>query len=198
MKISTLEKTPLIDLVTVFNLSFSDYIVPVQLTINQLEQKIKADRINLKFSVGAFLNDDLVGFILNGIEVISNKKIAYNAGTGVIPSQRGKKISEKLYIYNLNVFGENSIKKIELEVITSNHFAINLYKKMGFIIEKTYNCYEGNVLKKETNSNCEIREIHLDQIVSNTSWIAYSPSWQNSIQAILAVKNDLLFFWCFL
>jgi len=86
--IQTLENISTETLLDVFNLSFSDYIVPFCLTKEQLEDKIKSDGIDLSLSVGAFENDALIAFIFHGYDVIDYVKYAYNAGTGVIPSKR--------------------------------------------------------------------------------------------------------------
>ena len=101
MRLQILENIPYEKLLEVFNLSFSDYIVPLCLTQEQLEDKIKTDSIKLEFSVGAFEDNQLIAFILHGYDMIDNLKIVYNAGTGVIPAKRGNRLTKKLYEYVL-------------------------------------------------------------------------------------------------
>ena len=57
----TLENISLAEITGVFNLAFSDYIVPLKLTEDQLADKIISDNIKLEYSVGAFENKKLVG-----------------------------------------------------------------------------------------------------------------------------------------
>jgi len=126
--LKTLEKITTEKLLEVFNLSFSDCVVPFCLTKEQLEDKIKSDSIKLEFSVGAFEDDQLIAFILHGYDTIDNLKIVYNAGTGVIPAKRGNKLTAKLYDYILPFLHENDIDKLLLEVISTNEPAIKLTK----------------------------------------------------------------------
>ncbi len=71
----TLENISLADITEVFNLAFSDYIVPLKLTEDQLADKIISDNIKLEYSVGAFENKKLVGFILHGYGLVNGKKV---------------------------------------------------------------------------------------------------------------------------
>jgi hypothetical protein len=83
MEVKSLENTEISELATVFNQSFSDYIVPLKITIEQLENKIKSDNIKLKFSVGAFENNRLIGFILHGFNFANgNNKLRPILRTG--------------------------------------------------------------------------------------------------------------------
>ena len=91
----TLENISTDKILEVFNLAFSDYIIPFCLTKEQLEDKIKSESIRLEFSVGAFENNQLIGFILHGFDVVDNMKVIYNGGTGVIPAKRGNKATAK-------------------------------------------------------------------------------------------------------
>ncbi len=191
IKLTTLENIPLSEIVTVFNLSFSDYIVPVHFSIEQLEQKILADNIDLSLSVGAFQEDIFISFILNAIDCIENVKTAYNAGTGVIPAERGKKISEKLYEFNIEILKRNSIKQIVLEVITTNSYAINLYERMGFKICNVFNCYQGEIEKSTLKSNFEIRKMSSLDRNQLDDFLNFTPSWQNSNRAIENLKNQI-------
>ena len=52
MNISTLENTSISDILACFNLSFSDYLIPLQLSEEQLKSKLIADNTNLSKSIG--------------------------------------------------------------------------------------------------------------------------------------------------
>lgn len=176
-------------LLEVFNLSFSDYVVPFCLTKEQLEDKIKSDSIKLEFSVGAFEDNQLVAFILHGYDTIDNLKIAYNAGTGVVPTKRGNKLTAKLYEYILPILHENDIDKLLLEVITTNAPAIKTYKNIGFKIIRELNCYKGSLNILNTNNDFEIRELEAYDWQQLQSFWDLKPSWQNSITAVEKLKN---------
>ncbi|MGB1205298.1 MAG: hypothetical protein ACPG5B_06625 [Chitinophagales bacterium] len=73
MEIKTLAGVHTKAITAVFNLSFSDYFIPFSLTEQQMADKMKADKTDLNLSVGAFENDNLIGFILHGKDRINGK-----------------------------------------------------------------------------------------------------------------------------
>lgn len=108
MELKTLSNTSTEDILSVFNLSFSDYIVPFHLSIEQLTTKIAAEKINPDISVGAFEDGRLVGFILQAEKTGSGEKIIYNGGTGVVPESRGKGLVRKMYDFIIPILKERN------------------------------------------------------------------------------------------
>lgn len=146
IQIKTLAKTSLEKITGTFNLAFSDYFVPIHLTLEQLSAKMKSDRVNLEYSVGAFEEEELIGFILHGTDIIEDKKVAYNGGTGVIPSKRGKGLTKQMYDFILPRLKEEGIDYLTLEVIFKNIQAIKSYERVGFKIARELKCYKGKPL----------------------------------------------------
>jgi len=128
-----------------FNSAFSDYVIKLQLTEESLLNKITCENITLDSSVGAYEGDILIAFVLNGLREVNGKKTVYNAGTGVIPEHRGKRIIESLYHYFLPVLEDQGYTHHQLEVIQGNEKAIRIYKKPGFEISRTFSCFRGKV-----------------------------------------------------
>jgi ribosomal protein S18 acetylase RimI-like enzyme len=192
MRIQTLKNIAVEKIVDVFNLSFSDYLVSLRLTQEQLEDKIKSDSIRLEFSVGAFENNELVAFILHGYDIIDNHKIVYNAGTGVIPNKRGNKLTQRLYEYALPILHENEIDKIVLEVITINEPAIKTYKNIGFKITRELECFKGSINITSTNSDFQIRAMEQYDWQTLRSFWDFQPSWQNNSTAVENLKQSNL------
>lgn len=187
--IQTLEQTKIDELLAVFNVSFSDYIIPFHLTREQLENKIKSDRINLDLSVGAFVNNKLVGFILHGLDIRDNQKIIYNAGTGVVPSQRGKKLTIHLYDFILPKLQNFKIDTIVLEVITENKTAIKTYQNLGFVVARKLNCFKGTLYHKAIKNEYTIKRNETYDWAKIQSFWDFEPSWQNDIQAMEKLKE---------
>lgn len=185
MEFKTLENTSVSEILEAFNLAFSDYVTPLQLTLQQLQNKIIAEDINLYWSVGAFENEKLVGYILHGFR----NNTLYNGGTGVIPEFRGKQITKKLYAFILSKIKNTSISNIKLEVITENEKAINIYEQIGFEKVRTLNCYKG-VLNFESfvsfEKDLEFVETDLKNIDST---INYNPTWQNDNVSVSNLSN---------
>lgn len=195
LEFKTLENTGTSDILDCFNLAFSDYKVPTKLALSQLENKIMSENILKEYSIGAFDNGRLVGFILHGYDLVNNREALYNAGTGVIPEYRGQKITERMYAFGIPGFKAAGIKDIYLEVITDNLPAVTVYKRIGFQTIRTVDCYRGNI----SAENKEIEPVAC--IIESCDWAAlqnfwdFKPTWQNSVKTILRNKANLEM-WC--
>jgi ribosomal protein S18 acetylase RimI-like enzyme len=145
IKIATLSNQSLPTLVRVFNEAFSDYAIPVKITEEQLAEKIYASNIRLDLSPGAFIDGELVGFIWHGVGKQSDQPIVWNGGTGVIPSQRGQRLTTQLYDFILPKLKERGYERTVLEVIIGNEPAVRTYQKKGFRIIRTLDCFRGRI-----------------------------------------------------
>jgi RimJ/RimL family protein N-acetyltransferase len=132
--------------------SFADYFVPMSPDIEYWKARFRLSRIDLNLSVGYFEHGILTGFILTGIDKHQGLMTAYNGGTGVVPSSRGKGVVDKLYEYAIPHFKSTGIEKCLLEVITQNHRAIKVYERIGFQKTKTFRCFKG-FLPENTNKH---------------------------------------------
>lgn len=181
MEIKTLANITVDELLSVFNLSFSDYIVPFHLTEEQLISKINTEKINLDISVGAFDSGNLAGFILQAEKEEDGKKIIYNAGTGVIPEARGKGLVRKMYDFILPVLQEKNADRLLLEVIEGNEAAIRAYENLGFKVIRKLLCFRGNINPTKENSDIIIKELEGFQWENFRSFWDIEPSWQASV-----------------
>ncbi|MES2382012.1 MAG: GNAT family N-acetyltransferase [Bacteroidota bacterium] len=184
MKITTLENISIDEIVDCFNEAFSDYIIPLQLRKEHLETKIASENVQFSLSVGAFKNDQLIGFMLHCVDAINGEKVLYNAGTGVIPTERGNNYTAKMYQFLLPQLPDNGINKIKLEVIAENKPALKTYQNTGFATVRELNCYKGVVELNEASSKFKI--LHLsayDWTVLKSFWDC-EPSFQNSIMVV--------------
>lgn len=184
LQFKNLVQTPPDILLATFNEAFSDYLVPLQLTKEQLERKLIADSIDLSLSVGVYEEEKLIGFILHGIDILDGEKAAYNAGTGVIPSGRGRQLTRLMYQFILPLFKTAGIQYCYLEVLDQNIPAIKSYKSVGFTAERELICFKGTPQipkNPDTYTVTELKNIDWKQLTSIWDW---QPSWQNSITAL--------------
>lgn len=160
-----------------FNESFKDYFIPLQLNAEQFHNKLSAEAIDLSLSFGVFENDELTGFILNGIDTINGIKTAYNAGTGILPAFRGKGLSFSLYEFCIAALQKHGVQKTVLEVFQQNTPAIKTYQKAGFHITRAINSYKGRPTAKHIAA-VDIRE----QAQPDWDWINTASTWQPAWQ----------------
>ena len=184
MNFDTLNKLSLEELTALFNEAFAEYFVKIELTPGILGEKIASEDICLELSVGMFDNGKPVGFMLHGIRERAGKKIAYNAGTGVIKAYRGQNATVKMYEHQIPILKENGVSEIELEVIGENIQAIKSYEKAGFKKTADLDCFKGNPIKVETEIPVTIKEICSPDLVAFQKLWNWQPTWQNATETL--------------
>ena len=188
----TVQSLACIDIQTLrscFNASFKQYYKPVQLNRDQFAEKLIVEAIDLKLSFGLFDQDELVGFILNGIDIAADKKVAYNAASGILPEYRGYRLSYLLFEHSIRQLKEAGVTKITLEVIEQNLPARRVYEKLGFSVVRTLNSYIGKPVLNELLP-IEVETLSSpdwELIRKNCEW---KPSWQFSTNCIKRAQSN--------
>jgi ribosomal protein S18 acetylase RimI-like enzyme len=184
MEIMNLKGTSIEELVAAFNRSFSDYIVPFRLTVEQLKSKIIAEDIKPELSLGVFESGKIVGFMLHGLRNNTAVPTVYNAGTGVIPEYRGKGLVGAMYEELLPRLQKLHIKKMILEVIQENKPAVRAYEKIGYTVSRKLDCFSGKLDILKSNKEVIIQSVSEFQWDTFMSFWDILPSWQNTVQTI--------------
>ena len=121
---------------------------------------------------------------MTGLGEWNGKPTAYNAGTGVVPEHRGRKLTQRLYAFMLPKLRESGIEQCLLEVIQQNEAALKTYQKIGFRITRSFDCFralkQDLILPDQEPVQVRVRE------AARPNWQAYrpfydvSPSWQHT------------------
>lgn len=167
--------------------AFSDYSLPFELNEERFRNHILLNAVDLNRSVGCFRGDEMIGFSLNGFGPWEGKHTAYDAGTGVIPEERRRGVSDAMFDLMIPVFKGQGAEQFLLEVITTNEPAVNLYKKLGFEVQRELLLLEApGRLKIDSKPNMDIgvRRIAAADLPSFAEFWDGMPSWQNSNEAI--------------
>jgi ribosomal protein S18 acetylase RimI-like enzyme len=189
MIVHSLTKNSISDLVEVFNASFEGYFLPVQFNEETLLDKIKSDNIFLEYSIGVSIDDQLVAFILIGIDSKNNQLLSYNAGTGVISNHRGQHLPQKMYDFLLPLLNKNNIRNHQLEVITENHKAFQVYQNIGYQISRKVTCFKGTILSPTKTIPYKIFEFDFAPETVIESFWNHQPTYQNTLSSINRNKN---------
>ena len=189
MQIRTLIDTPLETLRQTFELAFSDYELPLQLTIEALRTMIICRDLKLECSLGCFDEEILVGFLLCGIREDSGKKLLYNGSTGVIPSYRGRGIATDMLHAVLDWGHAHAIHSVQLEVLEHNRVAQHLYRQCGFFNRRLLRCFRTDrpiEMYESVEPGINIRHLSLStyQSLPHTQLVSYPPSWQNAVPSV--------------
>ena len=172
--------------------AFSDYVVKMELSIDEFHQRLTRDGVELEMSVGAFDDSEMVGFSLNAIGKWRALRTAYDAGTGVLPSHRRVGVGKSMFAYMIEILRAHQIEQCLLEVITTNSAAVGLYKGLGFEETRRLAVLRADEQSQivHQRSSFEIRQpAGLDWTRVESFWDGY-PSWQNAIAAAVRAEKD--------
>lgn len=188
LEIRLLEGISLKEVYETFMESFSDYEVPMQMTIGQFQEMVVTRDIDFNYSVGCFSDEKLIGFIICGYREIEGEKCCYDGGTGIIPDFRRKGIANKLFTYLVDLLKQKNIEVFLLEVLENNIPAIELYLKNGFITQRRLECFQ---IKKNEISDYFSKDYILKSDkaeyfeLDDRSFYPSLASWQNERLSIL-------------
>jgi len=189
----TLDNVSIETLHEAFRNAFSDYQVDMNLSIDKFRQMLQRRGYAPETSIGAFKNDRLVGFVLNGLRSLNGKTTVYDIGTGVIMDYRRQGITSNMLSNAKEILKHKQIEQYLLEVIQSNASALQLYKKEGFKIQRNFSCF-----KIDKKSYVPLKS-HIVEHTKQMAWEQlrefwdFEPSWQNSIDSVNAVSEEFLY-----
>ena len=165
-----------------FNLAFSDYEQPMNFTPESLRYYLTASGVDLSLSFGAFHGDRLVGFILNSAGIYNDLNVVFDAGTGVIPEHRGKKVFSGLFAYTAEQLRQKGIAKYYLEVLQSNHHAQSIYKKVGFSIRREYTVLAAS--GSGADEELSVRVVPYGEFAAFATECSVQPSFEHTTHTI--------------
>lgn len=165
-----------------FGESFSDYVVPFALTAEQLREINARRGVRFDLSVGAFDDDRLVAFTINGFEGTT----AYDSGTGVIPSHRRRGLAREMIEFVIPHLRDAGARRYLLEVIQANTRALRLYESLGFTAMRALSCWSFDSTGGRS-ADVSIRPIDHDWN-DFASFRDVEPSWQNGDASMVRAR----------
>lgn len=179
-----------------FAKAFSDYEEPFDLSMDDLAYMIVRRGYLPELSFGAFVDNEVVGFTLNGVGEWKGKKTAYDTGTGVIKEYRKQGIASKIFRKSLPVLKAHQVSQYLLEVIRTNTKAFDLYRNAGFKVTREFDYYVSskdkiNFPRLNLTEEYHIRETEEPDLELYQSFWDFDPSWQNSIESIRRKKDHM-------
>lgn len=114
-------------LVDLFNEGFSDYLLPMRLTLDAFAEHVATYDIDLGCSRVAF-DDQPAAFAL----IARRDGAGWVGGMGTVPRYRRRGLGEQALTAGLAALSDRGAGIAWLEVIDANHRAFQLYEKLGF------------------------------------------------------------------
>lgn len=199
IEIKTLEGVSENQVRIAFNTAFRTYFLPLQMDEMQFRNKLYTEDISLDLSVGAFHDGELVAFILQGLREVYGEQVLFNAGTGVIPAFRGRRLTCRLYAFMKSHFQQMRVDRLQLEVITENLPAISAYREAGFQTRRSLRAFKGSLPIQPAVIIPE--EVATDTFEPDQDFWNFRPSWQfdtpsvkkhGAVRTLVATKEKLL------
>ena len=119
---------PVTDLFRFLNLSFENYLIPIQFNINQFLGMLRKDGIDLNTSRVLLVDDEPSGTAL----IARRGWTSRLAAMGVMKEARGKKAGSWLMEQLIKEARARNDREMTLEVIEQNEPAVRLYKRSNF------------------------------------------------------------------
>jgi ribosomal protein S18 acetylase RimI-like enzyme len=180
-----------------FNEAFADY----EIQINKEEFRVMLSRRGFvpSLSFGLFDDGRLVAFTLNGIGEYNGEKTAYDTGTGTIKEYRGRGYASRIFTESLPFLKRTGVTQYLLEVLQHNTKAVSVYQKLGFVVSREFNyfkqsCSSVSIPVRELSSAYRIEQTGLERSSEFAHFWDFTPSWQNTFEAIMRRKDDFKFF----
>lgn len=195
MTIKSLKNISFDTVFATFNKAFADY--EMQLNKVELQRMLKRRGYVPELSFGAFDDDVLVSFTLNGIGLFNKQNTAYDTGTGTIKEYRGQGLATQIFEYSVPVLKEAGVEQYLLEVLQHNEKAVSIYSKLGFRVSREFNYFVQNAALIQTSeksilSDIVFKEVDLNKTQDLVSMHDFVPSWQNSFESIQRTPEDYI------
>ena len=165
-----------------FNESFSDYEQPICFTAESLTYYLTASRVDLSLSFGAFCGEQMVAFILNAGGMYQGQQAVFDAGTGVVPEHRGRKVFSGLFAYTVRQLQQRGIASYYLEALQSNHHAVSIYRKKGFFIRREYSVLTASGPKGDWDSR--VAAVPFEAFEAFPTEFSVEPSFEHTLYAV--------------
>lgn len=186
----TLENESISSIIKCANEAFSDYEIPLQLDEKDIVYRWKEANVRYDLSCGAYLDNKLVGIIINAADMLDDKFIAFDMMTGVIPSQQGNNLLNEMLDFSKIQFKKYEVDTYYLEVLQTNEKAVHIYTKLGFEKSKDFACFAGEITNEVDNQMVIFTPLSDMHIIDVVRYPLSSSSFENSYEKISRNISD--------
>jgi ribosomal protein S18 acetylase RimI-like enzyme len=183
MRLIELGATPLAILCDAFDRAFADYAVGFGPSAGFLGELMRRRGVRLDLSVGVEDGGELVAFTLNGLGRWHGEPTGYDAGTGVVPGHRGRRLTALMLARTAEVLAAAGATRYLLEVLRSNERAIRAYAGAGFEPTRELGCWRLDAVAGPPPGLAVSEEAAFEPAVL-AAMRDVEPSWQNGDPAI--------------
>ncbi|UCC73154.1 MAG: GNAT family N-acetyltransferase [Gemmatimonadota bacterium] len=178
--------------------AFSDYALDMSyMAEGSLYSRAVKNGVDFESSVGAYYDQQMVGFTLIGVDHFRGALSAFDIGTGVIADYRGRGVASEMLDFALPRLKEGGVRKFVLEVLQDNERAVRAYRKTGFEVVRELDCFELSLESfnhrrdGEAVARARVRSVGRDHLALFQDALDWQPSWENSFASIRRIPDEV-------
>ncbi len=178
-----------------FDEAFADYALKGKSARLWLRDRSAKNGVDLAASAAAWDGDRMVGFTLVGLDEEGDVSSAYDSGTGIVPSHRGRGLAGRIFDFLLPELTCRGVKRFLLEVLQENEPAVAAYRKAGFETAREFDCFalkEGDFSRVKALGEINVLPMNREQAIEMHRKSAWPPSWENSASSIARIPGELV------
>ncbi|MCE2849719.1 MAG: GNAT family N-acetyltransferase [Roseiflexaceae bacterium] len=164
--------------------AFSAYEVPMELPLERLQSMMYIRNYVTELSLGCFVDEQLVGFVLVGARRDRNGILrTYDVATGVVRAFQNQKIGSQLLTHLIPMLTRAGAASFQLEVLEHNVAAQKLYTRHGFTQTRKFHCYQSTSMPTATEVVWATwgTDPTLLATVAEATYVSFVPSWQYAL-----------------
>lgn len=197
-EIRFLRETPFPVLHAAMTEAFADYLLDMSYMTEEVTRvRAAKNGVDLGCSPGAFADGRLVGLTLVGLGRWNSEPAAFDACTGIVKEHRGHGLAGRLFEAALPELQRRGVRRFVLEVLQENAPAVKAYEKTGFQITRSFDCYEQGEAPGRSTPDVELRPVGPELLADFEGELDWTPSWENSFDAIRAIPQHVRLFGAF-
>ncbi len=197
-EIRFLGETPFPVLHAAMTEAFADYLLDMSYMTEEVT-RVRATKngVDLGCSPGVFAGGRLVGLTLVGLGRWDGEPAAFDACTGIVKEHRGHGLAGRLFEAALPELRRRGVRRFVLEVLQENTPAVKAYEKTGFHITRSFGCYEQGEPSDRVLPSVDLRPVGPEALADFEPELTWTPSWENSLDAIRAIPQHVRLFGAF-
>lgn len=192
---------PMEDIYKAFALGFSDYVIPMTLSLEDFSARFFGPEGNKRdFSYIAYDENEPVGLVLGGTRTFDHIKTMRCGTLCVGPAYRGAKVAPQLMELHMKAAESENCGQLFLEVIKTNERAVNFYRRLGYskVYDLKYFSVKPELLKVYPKCQYSIEAFDLDGIKQyrkrlkdiHINWQSETESFETSLKHIFFSAKD--------
>lgn len=176
------------DLCSAMNISFSDYTVPMHLSLQAFEWMMLQRGLDRGTSRIAIVDDQVAAIWLVSVR----GRESYLISSGTAPEFRRRGLARQLALHCLVGLKHRGVTGFQTEVLTDNKHAHNLYVYLGMRFARSLDCYEVPVPTVPPRKDHRVVDVPWTQLSKNVMPLQdIEPSWQNSAASLNCIPDHL-------